>query len=383
MLQERTFWLAWSQISGVGPILIKRLQQHFGTLTAAWSANPTQLREVEGFGGKIVQAVVEKRNQINPEQFLLQHQQKNPNFWTPADAEYPRLLLEIPNPPPVLYYRGKVQLQENQGLVPMVGMVGTRQPSEYGVRWTRRISAALARQGFTIVSGMADGIDTEAHRACLEAGGRTLAVFGTGVDVVYPAKNRNLSEQIQQNGVILSEYSAGTPPDRTRFPARNRIIAGLCRSVLVMEAPKKSGALITADVANSFGRHVYALSARNDDYNFHGCLNLIVQGAKPIPIELDELIEMLGGKPNVASENLASLPLFSQPATVNEPTLPDLEPELKQVFQAVSSEAIPFDLIVQKAGLAPGSISGALLQLELMGLVTQLPGMRYQRCSES
>lgn len=380
MLEERTFWLVWSQISGVGPILLRRLQQHFGTLGAAWEATPAKLREVEGFGAKTVEAVVGKRSQIDPEKFLQQHLQKNPYFWTPADAEYPRLVLETPNPPAVLYYRGKVQPQENQGITPTVGIVGTRQPSEYGIRWTRRISAALAKQGFTIVSGMADGIDTEAHRACLEAGGRTLAVFGTGVDVVYPSHNRSLYEQILANGLVLSEYSAGTPPDRTRFPARNRIIAGLSRAVLVMEAPKKSGALITAQVANDFRRDVYALSARNDDYNFHGCLNLLVQGAKPIPIELDELLKMLGATPIKETENLGYLPLFAQSLPSNQPPLPDLEPELKQVLQAVSSEVLPFDLIVQKAGLAAGSVSSALLQLELMGLVTQLPGMRYQRC---
>jgi len=379
-VEERTFWLVWSQISGVGPILLRRLQQHLGTLGAAWEASPAKLREVEGFGAKTVEAVVGKRSQIDPEKFLQQHLQKNPYFWTPADAEYPRLVLETPNPPAVLYYRGKVQPQENQGITPTVGIVGTRQPSEYGIRWTRRISAALAKQGFTIVSGMADGIDTEAHRACLEAGGRTLAVFGTGVDVVYPSHNRSLYEQILANGLVLSEYSAGTPPDRTRFPARNRIIAGLSRAVLVMEAPKKSGALITAQVANDFRRDVYALSARNDDYNFHGCLNLLVQGAKPIPIELDELLKMLGATPIKETENLGSLPLFAQSLPSNQPPLPDLEPELKQVFQAVSSEVLPFDLIVQKAWLAAGSVSSALLQLELMGLVTQLPGMRYQRC---
>lgn len=381
MLEERVFWLAWTQISGVGPILLKRLLQHFGSLAAAWEATPTELKKVEGFGAKTVQSVVEKRNQIDPEKFFLQHQQKNPFFWTPADPEYPRLLLEIPNAPPVIYYRGKVQLEENQGITPTVGIVGTRQPSEYGIRWTRKISAALAKQGFTIVSGMADGIDTEAHRACLEVGGRTIAVFGTGVDVIYPPKNRHLYEQIQQNGIVVSEYAAGTPPDRTRFPARNRIIAGLSRAVLVMEAPKKSGALITADVAKDFSRQVYALSARNDDYNFHGCLNLISEGAKPIPIELDELLQMLGATPTQETESFASLPLFNQqPQVSNQPPIPDLEPELKQVFQAVSSEAIPFDLIVEQAGLAAGSVSSALLQLELMGLVTQLPGMRYQRC---
>lgn len=380
MVEERTFWLAWSQISGVGPILLKRLQQHFGTLAAAWEATPAKLRQVEGFGAKTVEAVVGKRSQIDPEKFLQQHLQKNPYFWTPADAEYPRLMLETPNPPAVLYYRGKVQPQENQGITPTVAIVGTRQPSEYGIRWTRRISAALAKQGFTIVSGMADGIDTEAHRACLEAGGRTLAVFGTGVDVVYPSHNRGLYEQILSNGLALSEYSAGTPPDRTRFPARNRIIAGLSRAVLVMEAPVKSGALITADVAKDFGRDVYVLTARLDDLKSLGCLNLLKQGAAPIPIEFDELLKMLGAKPPLATENFDSLPLFAQSLPSNQPPLPDLEPELKQVLQAVSSEPVPVDLIVQQAGLAAGSVSSALLQLELMGLVTQLPGMRYQRC---
>ncbi|HEY9295689.1 MAG TPA: DNA-processing protein DprA, partial [Phormidium sp.] len=207
-MEERVFWLAWSQVSGVGPILLKRLQQHFISLSAAWEASPTELRKVEGFGGKTVQAVVEKRSQIDPERLLKQHLEKNPHFWTPADAEYPRLLLETPNPPPVLYYRGKIQISENQGITPTIAIVGTRSLSEYGKRWTRKISAALTKQGFTIVSGMADGIDTEAHDACLEVGGRTLAVLGTGVDVVYPPRNRSLYDRILNNGLVLSEYPA-------------------------------------------------------------------------------------------------------------------------------------------------------------------------------
>ncbi|MFB2917592.1 DNA-processing protein DprA [Aerosakkonema funiforme] len=380
MVEERAYWLAWSQIPGIGPILLKRLQQHFGNLAAAWEASAAQLRQVEGFGAKTLVTVEGKRSQLHPAQFLLQYQQKNPYFWTPADPDYPRLLRDIPNPPPVLHYRGKVQTQENQGLTATVGIVGTRQPSEYGIRWTRRISAALAKQGFTIVSGMAEGIDTEAHSACLEAGGRTIAVFGTGIDVIYPSRNRNLSAQITGNGLLLSEYSAGTPPDRTRFPARNRIIAALSRAVLVMEAPKKSGALITAEVAKDFGRDVYVLTARLDDYQSHGCLNLLTKGATAIPVEFEELLKMLGATPLADTENFASLPLFAETQASNAPPMPDLEPELKQVWQAISSEATPFDLIVQKAGLPPGGVSSALLHLELMGLVTQLPGMRYQKC---
>ncbi len=370
MVEERAFWLAWSQIAGIGPVLLTRLQQHFGTLAEAWIARPAQLGEVEGFGPQTIEMVSAGRSRLNPEQLLQQHQQENPNFWTPADAEYPRLLLEIPSPPPVLYYRGEVQLQENLGRRLLVGIVGTRSPSEYGRRWTRKISLALAQNGFTVVSGMADGIDTAAHRGCLEAGGRTLAVLGTGVDVVYPSRNQSLYEQILKQGLVLSEYPAKTPPDRAHFPRRNRIIAGLSRAVLVMEAPAQSGALITARFANDFCRDVYAMPARVDDEKSQGCLKLLSQGAQQIVREVDELLKMLGAVPQL---DVVETPIKSV-------TLPNLEPELKQVLEVIALESMPFDLIVQQTGYSTSSVSSALLQLELMGLVSQSPGMRYQRC---
>ncbi|MDP8963054.1 MAG: DNA-processing protein DprA [Cyanobacteriota bacterium] len=374
MVEERAYWLAWSQVDRVGPVLLRRLQQHFGSLADAWKANAAQLRQVEGFGYQIVSAVTAARSQINPEQFLEQHSVKNPYFWTLADADYPRLLLEIPSPPPVLYYRGLVQPQENQGIMPMVGIVGTREPSEYGKRWTRKITVALARHGFTVVSGMAAGIDTEAHRGCLEAGGRTLAVLGTGVDLIYPPRNKPLYEQIQQQGLLLSEYPAGTQPNRAHFPQRNRIIAGLSRAVLVMEAPSKSGALITAHYANDFCRDVYALPGSLDNHQSLGCLGLLSRGAHVILNE-GHLLEMLGAIPKL--DQAVQLPLFAQA----QPTpVPQLEPELAKVLEALAPEPTAFDLIVQQAGLAVGSVSSALLQLELLGLVSQLPGMRYQRC---
>ena len=248
MVEERAFWLAWSQIPGVGPVLLNRLQQHFGTLAAAWDANLPDLRKVEGFGYQTSEAVTTGRSRLQPQQFLQQHSEKNPHFWTPADADYPRLLLEIPSPPSVLYYRGKMQLPESLDITRAIGIVGTRNPSEYGKRWTRKISAALAKKGFTIVSGMAKGIDKEAHRGCLDAGGKTIAALGTGVDVIYPSENTELYKQILNQGLAVSEYPAGTQPTRENFPRRNRIIAALSRAVLVMEAPMKSGALITASL---------------------------------------------------------------------------------------------------------------------------------------
>jgi len=372
LVEERAFWLVWSRIAGIGPVLLRRLQQHFGTLAAAWEAPLAQLREVEGFGLQTVEAVIKERSLLHPEQILRQHEQDNPHFWTPADsADYPRLLLETPSPPPVLYYRGEVQPEENQGIKPLVGIVGTRNPSEYGKRWTRKISVALAQNGFTVVSGLAEGIDTEAHRGCLEAGGRTLAVLGTGVDVVYPPSNRELYKQILQQGLVLSEYPVGTPPDRAHFPRRNRIIAGISRAVLVMEAPTKSGALITARFANDFCRDVYVLPGSLDNLRSLGCLGLLSKGAQVILSE-GHLLEMLGAMPQLdsveKSKSFEPLPL------------PYLEPELKQVLDAIALECMPFDLIVQQTGYSAGSVSSALLQLELMGLVSQLPGMRYQRC---
>jgi DNA processing protein len=372
MVEERAYWLAWSQVNRVGPILLKRLQQHFGTLAEAWTANAAQLGQVEGFGPQIITAVTTARSQINPQQFLEQHSLKNPNFWTLADADYPRLLLEIPTSPPVLYYRGVVQNQENHGIKPMVGIVGTREPTEYGKRWTRKISSALAQHGFTVVSGMAAGIDTEAHNGCLKAGGRTLAVLGTGVDMVYPPRNQSLYQQIQQQGLVVSEYPAGTGPNRAHFPQRNRIIAGLSRAVLVMEAPSKSGALITAYCANEFCRDVYVLPGSLDNQQSLGCLGLMSRGAHVILNE-GHLLEMLGAIPKL--DNTVQLQLFPSEST----PLPQLEPELAQVFQALADIPTPFDVIVQQANLAPGLVSAALLQLELLGLVSQLPGMRYQR----
>ncbi len=375
--RERSYWLAWSQISGIGPVLLRRLEQYFGTLEAAWVADSQELQLVEGLGTQLGLRIAEKRSTLNPQEFLEEHSQQNPHFWTPADPEYPRLLLETPNPPTVLYYRGKVKPLENQGVIPAIAIVGTRYPTPYGKKWTQRIAKALAKQGFMIVSGMAAGIDTEAHRACLEVGQRTIAVMGTGVDVAYPPRNQGLYRDIVKQGLVVSEYPQGTPPDRAHFPQRNRIIAGLCRAVLVMEAPSKSGALITAYVANEYNRDIYVLPGSLDNEKSLGCLSLVSKGAQLILGE-EQLLEMLGELPNLD-------PLDSSPPRQQElfpavpPATPQLPPNLAKVFQVITVEAITLDAIAQTLQTSAAEVAGALLQLELMGLVTQLPGMRYQR----
>ncbi len=369
MTEERAYWLAWSKIQNVGPILVNRLQERFGSLAQAWLAPQEYLRQINGIGDKSIEEIEQKRSQINPEQLLEQHQQQNINFWTPLDEDYPRLLKEIPSPPTVLYYRGKVNLPENQGLTPLIGIVGTRNLTEYGRRWTRKIAQTLTKHGFTIVSGMAAGIDKEAHSSCLAAGGRTLAVLGTGVDIIYPQSNSQLYQRIQKQGLVLSEYDLGTKPNKQNFPPRNRIIAGLCRAVLVTEAPSRSGALITARYGNEFGRDVYALPGSLDNPQSLGCLELIHKGGQVILSE-SHLLEMLG-----------TIPQLDQVHTSTVKIPADLAPDLAQVLRAITSESMPFDLIVEKANSASSDVSSALLQLELLGLVTQLPGMRYQKIS--
>jgi len=366
MSSEQAYWLAWSQISGVGAVTLQRLQKHFSSLEKAWYASQQELQQVAGLGQKSLQQILEQRSRLSPETLLTDHLKTNPQFWTPADPNYPRLLLEIPTPPPVLYYQGQIDPKEMQGTQPLISIVGTRSPSDYGKRWTQKLTSALVKHGYTIVSGLATGIDAWAHRSCLEAGGRTLAVLGTGLDTVYPPQNRELYQAIQEQGAILTEYPVGTKPDRSNFPARNRIIAGLSRAVIVTEAPDKSGALITARYANEFGREVYSLPGSLDNQNAIGCLRLLNQGANVI-LSTNHLLEMLGTMPQLDVVNDAT------------PPLPDIDPNLKEILSAIAPEPTAFDVIVQTVQQDANSISAGLLQLELLGFISQAPGMRYQR----
>ncbi|MFQ3615753.1 MAG: DNA-processing protein DprA [Cyanobacteriota bacterium] len=376
MTDERAYWLAWSQIAGIGPTLLMRVYRHFGSLAAAWDAGVSDLEAVEGIGETTARAIAETRASLDPATLFADHQRDNPDLWTPADADYPRLLAEIPDPPPLLYYRGQVALAENRGEVGLVAIVGTRQPSSYGKQWTRRLVETLVQAGFTIVSGLAEGVDAIAHQACLDAGGRTIAVLGTGVNRVYPTHNRALAQQIDRKGLILSEYPRGTGPDRNHFPSRNRIIAGLCRATLVIEAGSKSGALITARVANDYGRDVYALPGSLDQPQSRGCLELIAGGAQLI---LDEasLLQSLGAIPPLDAPPKHSTP--SQNLSPAKPPALDLPPHLEPIFQAIPPEAIALDTLVQTTQIDTSNLLVALLELEMLGVVSQLPGMRYCR----
>jgi DNA processing protein len=367
--EERAFWLAWSRVAGVGAILQKRIYLQFGSLKTAWTATPEELIAVEGIGQQSAIAICTSRDQVQ-----LDRIDQTQDFLTPADPDYPRLLFEIPDPPPVLYYRGQLALIREFDRQSAIAIVGTRQPSEYGRRWTRKLSTTLANNGFIVVSGLAAGVDAEAHQSCLRVSGKTVAVLGTGVDVVYPHKNRQLYTQLLETGLALSEYPAGTQPDRRHFPQRNRIVAGLSRALIVTEAPAQSGALITANLANDYGRDVYALPGSLDNPNAAGCLDLISKGAQLILNEV-KLLETIG-----------TIPVLDQTKNPEiEQILAKLEPGLAKILQTIHTIAqqadhasVPFDLIVQTTEMPTASVSSSLMQLELLGYITQVPGMRYQ-----
>lgn len=368
---DRAYWLTWAQAKGLGPVLLKRLYTHFGSLEVAWQAEGSELLEVDGIGLGLGSQLVQYRQSVCPQQVLATFERQHRNFWTPADADYPALLFEITDPPPLLFYRGLTELGQAVQTVPSVGIVGTRTPSDYGQRWTRRLAQQLAAHDVIVVSGLANGIDRHAHYQTLESGGLTIAVVGTGVDIVYPWANRALQERIAKAGLLLSEHPNGTPPDRAHFPRRNRIIAGLSRAVVVTEAPQRSGALITARLANEYGRDVFALPGSLDNPCSQGCLDLINQGAQMILNELT-LIQALGQLPQLDQ------PASPPPGLAAEP-LPNLSPAMVAVLAAIDLEPVVLDQIVQRLDQPTGEILSTLVQLELMGAIIQLPGMRYQR----
>ncbi|PZV08688.1 MAG: DNA-protecting protein DprA [Leptolyngbya sp.] len=380
-MAERAYWLAWAQAHGLGPILLKRLCSHFGTLSTAWHADGADLLEVEGIGLGIGAKLVEYRQTVSPLELLARYEQQHPNFWTPADAEYPALLYEITDPPPLLFYRGQPELAGALHLVPSVGVVGTRNPSDYGQRWTRRLTQQLVAHDVIVISGLAKGVDRYAHHQALESGGLTIAVLGTGVDQVYPLGNRDLHDRIARHGLLLSEHPNGTPPDRAHFPRRNRIIAGLSRAVVVTEAPARSGALITAQLANDYGRDVFAVPGSLDNLNSEGCLGLINQGAQMILNDMT-LIAALGQMPQIGKGESSgeALPGRGDRPPVSPPERSPLSPTMAQVLTAITDEPRSLDSLVQQLAQPTGEVLATLVQLELMGLVTQLPGMRYQRC---
>ncbi|HLC19010.1 MAG TPA: DNA-processing protein DprA [Thermodesulfobacteriota bacterium] len=278
------------------------------------------------------------------------------------DRRYPSLLKEIHDPPYMLYARGDTGLL---GLTETVAVVGTRRPTHYGLTMAETISRDLAGMGIVVVSGMARGCDGAAHAGALASGGNTIAVLGTGIDVPYPKENRKLYERIAESGLLLSELPPGTPPAPYNFPKRNRIISGLSRGVVVVEAPLRSGALMTASLALEHNREVFAVPGLATNHKSRGTNRLIKDGAAIVEDAVD-IVSALGFKPRVVERAAADKP--------GAPGLGDDESLVLGALEAVDAGPVHIDAIAEKTGFSASRVSALLLQMELKGLVVQRPG---------
>ncbi len=356
-MDERIYWVGFNYVKGIGAVRFRTLLDFFGDLSRAWQA-PTEALAQAGLSPKIIENLVKFRSGASVEQIWDQIQSQGITVLTWEDDAYPRRLKEIDQPPPVLYLRGQLQPQDEWA----VAIVGTRRATTYGRQVGEDIANLLARNGVTVVSGMARGIDSLAHQAALQAGGRTLAVLGSGVDRIYPPENRRLSDEIIANGAILSDYAPGTPPDSANFPPRNRIISGLSLAVVVVEAGETSGALITASFAAEQGREVFAVPGSILAPQSKGANRLIQDGARPL-LNAQEVLETL------------NLTMVSEHRTARA-ALPSDPTELK-LYQLLGPEPAHIDDIRSKTDLPIETVSATLALMELKGMARQVGGMHY------
>lgn len=356
---ELPYWVAFHRMSGVGSATLLALRDAFGTLSEAWQASQADLRAI-GLSERAAAAIAEARREIDPEAEIERVREAGVDVLTIDDERYPRMLRETANAPALLYVLGTLLPQDELA----IGIVGTRKATPYGADMARRFALDLARAEVTVVSGLALGIDTVAHHAALDGGGRTIAVLGSGVDVIYPSRNRKLAERVINEGALVSEYPLGTKPDARNFPARNRIISGLSRGVLVVEAPRKSGALITANFAADQGRDVYAVPGSARSPASAGCHQLIRDGATLVTSAQDILDELAVDAVRAAVQTRLELP--------------ESEAERK-LYELIGADPRHVDELCSESGIAIQETSGVLLALELKGLVRQQGAGYYVR----
>jgi len=357
-LRERDYWVAFHFVPFVGPSRIRRLEDHFGSLERAWSADGNRLRAI--LDERAHEALTRVRSELDVGKLQADLEQDGISTVTLADDDYPALLREAGGPPPVLFYRG--QLIETDTTA--VAIVGTRRVSPYGREVATQIGAGLAEAGVTVVSGLALGIDGIAHQAALEAGGRTIAVLGGGINRIYPHEHRGLARRISEQGAVLSEYAPDRKPDAPNFPARNRIISGLSLGVVVVEAPDRSGALITVDFAADQGRDVFAVAGNVTAANSMGTNRLIRDGARLVR-SADDVLEDLQLRRAAREEPV------QQALLLNE--------EDRRLLAVLTGEPQHIDDIVESSGMPLPSVSAQLLTLELQGLVRNIGAQHYTR----
>lgn len=353
-------------VEGVGPKLRRLLLERFGTSTAVLAAAPSQLRGVAGVGPKIARRIVAACREIDVESILTLCRDRSVTIVTDTDPSYPRNLCDIHDPPPVLFLRGELLPADALS----VAVVGTRHATPYGLAQAQRLGYSLAKAGLTVVSGLARGIDAAAHRGALSAGGRTLAVLGSGVLNIYPPEHRGLADEVMAHGALLSEQPPEAAPLGGTFPQRNRVISGMTLGVVVVEAAHRSGALITAEHAMEQNREVFAVPGRVDSRTSHGCHQLLRDGATLVE-SVDDVLAQLG--PLVEAVPQPAGPAIHHPAELQ---LNDLE---KEVLAAIGTEATSVDQILASSGLPVQRVAATLTVLEMRRLIRRLSGQTVAR----
>lgn len=364
-MDSREAFIALNMIETVGPVRVRQLLERFGDAPSVLRASRSQLLAVQGIGDETASAIANWERGIDLAAELKRISDYRCHVLTQDDEDYPPLLRQIYDPPIVLYVKGTLGAKDKNS----VAIVGSRQTTHYGIEVARRFGYQLGYLGVTVVSGGARGIDTAAHQGALSAKGRTIAVLGTGINIVFPPENCELFQRITQTGAVVTQFPFNRKADKQSFPIRNRIVAGMTLGTVVVEAHLSSGALITTNFATEYGRQVFAVPGRIDSPRSKGCHELIKNGAK-----------LCEGAEDILSEFEYLFPATNRPPGVNEtgvlPALNLTENEQK-VFDALEEEEMDVDEVIRKCGLPASAVSVALLSLEMKRLVRQMPGKLF------
>lgn len=352
------YWIAFNRVSGIGPAKFQRLLDFFGDLETAWKANPFELAQA-GLDKKALENLLLTRKDLDLNAEVERARRACDLILTWDDPRYPRRLKEISQPPPVLYFKGTLTPEDDWALA----VVGTRSASAYGKETTRALVTDLARNKMTVVSGLARGIDAAAHGSALDAGGRTLAVLGCGIDVIYPPEHAKLASRITENGALVSDYPVGMKPDSSNFPARNRIISGLSLGVLIVEGDQVSGAMITCDFALEQDREVFAVPGNIFRRESRGPHKLIRESRAKLVTGVQDILEEL------------NLTMIAEKQAARA-VVPDNETEAV-LLKYLSADPTHVDEIRQQSGLPISQVTSTLALMELKGMVMQMGGMNY------
>lgn len=415
-MDELKYWLAFNNIHGLGSVSILKIYDHFKSIKEAWCASSADLHRVNNITPNIIEKIITERSKISPDQLIEEAEALNIKVCGILDSAYPALLKEIHNPPVVLYYIGNF-LECNFDKT--IALVGTRTPTDYGRETAQKLSKKLADYGMTIVSGLAEGIDTCVHTACIQQSGQTIAVLGSGLNQIFPKINVHLATRIAEGnyGAVISEYCPDTKPEAWRFPYRNRIISGLSRATIVVESKAKGGALITAKYALEQNREVFAVPSRVLDNSNAGAHNLVKRGEarlltsyvslfddlnlSPEVQKIEETEEMIpenSQKERVVEKNISpekspgskrnfeqqqkehKKEVFENNSAENQPQLPAGLSEMEQIIlNHLTTDPWQFDILLQKTGLSAPALLSSLTMLELKGFIKQLDGKRYRK----